>query len=84
MKKLNGVPYDRPKPRIINSIVYPDGSCVHMASSSQGYGYFGSGHGPAQVEGARLEPCPDDGSKEWETLFELAQQHPVRDRWKKR
>ena len=84
MKKLNGVPYDRPKPRIINSIVYPDGSCVHMASSSQGYGYFSSGHGPAQVEGARLEPWPDDGSKEWKKLFELAQQHPVRDRWKKR
>lgn len=84
MKKLNGAAYDRPKPRIINSVVYPDGSCVHMASASQGYGYFSAGHGPAQVAGARLEPWPDDGSKEWKKLFERAQQHPVRDRWRQR
>jgi hypothetical protein len=55
-----------------------------MASSSQGYGYFTSGHGPAQVEGARLEPWPDDGSKEWKKLFAKAEKHPVRDRWQKR
>lgn len=79
-----GQPYDRPKPRIINTIVYPDGSCVHMGSAGQGYGYFGSGHGPAYVEGVRLEPRPDDGSKEWDDLFLRAQQHPVRDRWQGR
>ena len=84
MQKLNGAVYDRPKPRIINSIVYPDGSCVHMASASQGYGFFSAGHGPAQAEGTRLEPWPDDGSKDWKKLFERAQVRPVRDRWKKR
>jgi L-alanine-DL-glutamate epimerase-like enolase superfamily enzyme len=73
--------YDRPRPRILNTIVYPDGSCVHMAYASQGYGYFGAGHGPACVEGVRLEARPDDGSKEWQKLFARAQQHPVRDRW---
>jgi L-alanine-DL-glutamate epimerase-like enolase superfamily enzyme len=76
--------YDRPKPRIINSIVYPDGSCVHMASTSQGYGYFGGGHGPAYVEGVRLEPWEDDGSEEWADLFARAQEHPVRERWQGR
>ncbi|MBT4501217.1 MAG: enolase [Gemmatimonadetes bacterium] len=76
--------YDRPKPRIINSIVYPDGSCVHMAYTSQGYGYFGAGHGPAYVEGVRLEPWPDDGSAEWADLFARAQGHPVRERWQER
>jgi len=76
--------YDRPKPRIINSIVYPDGSCVHMASTSQGYGYFGSGHGPAYVEGVRLEPWEDDGSEGWADLFARAQEHPVRERWQER
>jgi hypothetical protein len=67
--------YERPKPRIINTVVYQDGSCVHMA-------YVGAGHGPAYAEGVRLETWHDDGSKEWADLFARAQQHPVRDRWK--
>ena len=79
--RKKGIPYDHPKPRIINSIVYPDGSCVHMASSVQGYGYFSAGHGPAYVEGVRLETWLDDGSREWKKLFARAQEHPVRDRW---
>jgi L-alanine-DL-glutamate epimerase-like enolase superfamily enzyme len=76
-----GERYDRPNPRTINSIVYPDGSCVHMASSSQGYGYFNAGHGPAYAEGVKLVAQPDDGSKAWKTLYEQALKHPVRDRW---
>jgi L-alanine-DL-glutamate epimerase-like enolase superfamily enzyme len=79
-----GRPYDRPRPRIISSVAYPDGSCVHMASTSQGYGYFGAGNGPAYVEGVRLEPWPDDGSKEWADLFERARKAPVRERWQER
>jgi L-alanine-DL-glutamate epimerase-like enolase superfamily enzyme len=74
-----GAIYDRPKPRILNTIVYPDSSRIYMAYSSQGYGYFSSGQGPAYVEGVRLEPWPDDGSKEWADLFERAQKHPVRE-----
>ena len=77
-------PHDRPRPRIINTVAYPDGSCVHMASTSQGYGYFGAGHGPAYVEGVRLESWPDDGSKEWAALFSRVQSGPVRDRWQGR
>ena len=73
--------YERPKPRLLNTIVYPGGNCVHKASTGQGYGYFGNGHGPAQVEGVRLEVTPDDGSKEWSDLFERAGKHPVRARW---
>ena len=76
-----GQPYNRPEPRLLNSVVYPDGSCVHMAKTSQGYGYFGAGHGPAYVEGVHLEITPDDGSGEWADLFERAGQRPVRARW---
>ena len=79
--RQKGETYDRPKPRIINTIVYPDGSCIHMGYSSQGYGYFNAGHGPAYVEGVRLEAQPDDGSEAWQDLFDRAQQHPVRGRW---
>ena len=80
--RKEGKPYDRPKPRLLNTVVYPDGSCVHMAYTVQGYGYFGSGHGPAQVPGARLEITPDDGSKTWAELFARAEKQPVRDRWR--
>lgn len=73
--------YSHPAPRIINSIVYPDGSCVHMANSSQGYGYFCAGHGPAQAPGTRLVAQHDDGSKAWAKLFKKASEHPVRDWW---
>ncbi|MBT7861462.1 MAG: enolase, partial [Gemmatimonadetes bacterium] len=73
--------YDHPEPRLLNSVVYQDGSCVHMAFTRQGYGYYGAGHGPAYSEGVRLEITPDDGSKEWSDLFERARQEPVRDRW---
>ncbi|MFH1567588.1 MAG: mandelate racemase/muconate lactonizing enzyme family protein [Gemmatimonadota bacterium] len=76
-----GQPYDLPKPRIINTAVYPDGSCVHLASAGQGYGYFGGGNGPAQVEGSRMVAWPDDGSRAWAELFERAGREPVRDRW---
>ena len=74
--------YNHPYPRLINSIVYPDGSCVHMAGTSQGYGYFNSGHGPAYVEGVKLVSQPDNGTKKWAALFDTVQRDgPVRDRW---
>ena len=77
-----GQPYNHPEPRIISTIVYPDGSCVHMAHANRGYAYFmESRNGPAQVEGVRLELLPDDGSKEWARLFERASIQPVRDRY---
>jgi L-alanine-DL-glutamate epimerase-like enolase superfamily enzyme len=76
-----GKPFNHPEPRLLNSIVYQDGSCVHMAFTSQGYGYFSAGHGPAYSEGVRLEITPDDGSKEWSELFERAKETPVRARW---
>ena len=79
--RKKGLPYDHPEPRTINTIVYPDGSCIHMASASQGYSYFMQhANGPAQVEGVRLELRPDDGSREWSRLFERARVRPVRDR----
>lgn len=74
-----GERYDRPKPRIICSTVYPDGSRIHLAPMHQGYGYFSQGHGPAHMPGVRLEPWHDDGSPEWADLFERAQKHPVRE-----
>tara|TARA_Y100000588_G_scaffold179409_1_gene193280 strand:- start:803 stop:2095 length:1293 start_codon:yes stop_codon:yes gene_type:complete len=80
-----GLPYNHPEPRIINTIVYPDGGCVHFAHANQGYHYFMQDcNGPAQVEGTRLELWPDDGSTHWSRLFERAEIHPVRERYESR
>ena len=76
--------YEHPQPRIISTIVYPDGSCIHMGSSSQGYGYFTSGQGPAYVEGVYLDPWYDDGTVEWNDLFERALKEPVRSQYQPR
>jgi hypothetical protein len=72
--------YDHPKPRIICTAVYPDGTRIHLAPMHQGYGYFSQGHGPAYAAGVYLESWHDDGSDEWADLFERAQKHPVRTR----
>ena len=70
--------YAHPRPRLINTVVFPDGSCVHM--TTMGNSFFDL-QGPAYVEGARVETRADDGSAEWADLFERATQAPVRDRW---
>ena len=71
--------FAHPQPRIISSITYPDGNRIHMGSSSQGYGYFIEGKGPTYVEGVTLEIRHDDGSTEWDDLFQRALQEPVRE-----
>ena len=37
------------------------------------------GNDPAQEPGARLEIWDDDGSQEWEELYQRVQQGPVRE-----
>jgi hypothetical protein len=49
-----GVAGVREPPRVINTIVYPDGAAVHMMNSSVGYGYFSEGHATAYIEGVTL------------------------------
>jgi L-alanine-DL-glutamate epimerase-like enolase superfamily enzyme len=75
-RSVAGVAGVRPVPRIINTIVYPDGAAVHMSGSSQGYGYFSQAHATAYIEGVTLRPWRDDGSEEWNTLWERVQVRP--------
>jgi len=74
--------YAHPKPRLINTIVYPDDTCIHMTDLD--LGYFIGGNGPVYVEGARVESQADDGSREWADLHERAGQSPVRGIWQGR
>ena len=71
--------YMHPAPRIIKTVVYPDGSCIHMEGDR--LSYFKQGNAEAQVEGARLDVWYDDGSIEWADLFQRVQEEPVPDRW---
>lgn len=64
-----------PHPRIIKTVVYPDGRRIHMAGD--GLSYFNAGNGDAYVGGARLELTFDDGTKEWTELYEKALETPV-------
>ena len=73
-----GQVYTHPSPRLINTIVYPDGTHIHMATLD--LGYFIGGHGPVHMEGTRVEGWFDDGSREWAELFERVQRSPVRSR----
>lgn len=76
--KEQGELYDKPKPRIICSVVYLDGTRLHIAPMNRAYGYFIQGNGPAHADGVELEIVHDDGSKEWSDLYERALEHPVR------
>ncbi len=68
-----------PVPEIIKTVVYPDGSCIHMAGD--GLSYFNAGNGYAQVEGARLELTFNDDSQEWAELFAQVSETPVHGQW---
>ena len=65
--------YIHPKPRLINTIVYPDGTCIHMDYPNVPGTY---------VEGVRTEIWEDDGSQEWRNLYERVQKEKqVVSRW---
>lgn len=70
--KARGEWYDRPRPKIIRTAVYADGSSVHMANVSQGMAL------PPYVPGVSLETWADDGSDEWNRLWSRVQLSPVR------
>ena len=58
--------YAHPRPRIINTVVFPDGTRVH--TGAMGAGLVEAG--PGWSEGVRVEPAwEDDGSKEWVGLW---------------
>ena len=77
--EARGQVYTHNVPRLINTVVYPDGTCIHMAGMN--LGPFALGIGPVYAEGVRVESWADDGSQEWANLYAQVLQQPVRDRW---
>lgn len=76
--KTKGEMFSKPVPRLICSVVYPDGTRVHITPMNKAYGYFVQGNGPAHVDGVYLDVSHDDGSTEWNDLYNQALRHPVR------
>jgi hypothetical protein len=74
-------PYRLPDPRHILSVVWPGGRVVHFANMRDHvWPHFRlHGNDPAQEPGARLKIWDDDGSQEWEELYQRVQQGPVRE-----
>ena len=65
--------YTHPKPRLINTIVYPDGTCIHTDYPNAPGTY---------VEGVRTEIWEDDGSQEWQKLHQrILKEQQVVSRW---
>ncbi len=79
LKKKNKL-FDKPTPRIICSVVYPNSARLHISPLSKAYGYFIQGNGPAHEDGVYLEIVHDDGSQEWADLYERTLKNPVRTR----
>ena len=73
-------PFEFPKPRLLQSVVWPGGRVMHYANMRpQLWADFLSGNQPAQERGVTTEVRPDDGSKEWADLYARAERAPVRD-----
>jgi len=73
-------PFEFPKPRLLQSVVWPGGRVMHYANMRpQIWADFLAGNQPAQERGVTTEVRPDDGSKEWADLYARAEQAPVRD-----
>lgn len=68
-----GEVYDRPRPRIIWTVVYPDGSCVHATSVRDGIGMRLTPY----VPGVQTETWHEDGSRQWTDMWERIQAQPV-------
>ncbi len=60
--------YAPPRPRIINTLVFPDGTRVHMGA--MGPHDYDAASGPGWSDGMYVEPpWRDDGTKEWARLW---------------
>ena len=71
----SGEVYNKPRPRIIRTVRYPDGSCVHMSSITPGMRLT------PYTPGVRTEAWHEDGTRDWEELWDRIQEGAVRDRW---
>jgi L-alanine-DL-glutamate epimerase-like enolase superfamily enzyme len=72
--------YEHPRPRLLMSVVWPDGRVVHYTQMRpQCWDDFWAGNQPVQERGVTMEVHRDDGSPAWAELYTRAQHSPVWD-----
>jgi hypothetical protein len=71
-------PYEFPKPRLLLSIRRANGCVTHYANIRDCWREFGLGNEATDERGVRMHVTEDDGTTEWNELFERAKAAPVR------
>ena len=65
--------------RVLNTIVYPDQTCVRFRGDCRDY--FIKGNGIPYCKGVRLETWEDDGTDRWQRLYDATANGPQRGRY---
>jgi len=73
-------PYELPRPRLLLSIVWPDGRVRTYANIHQCWDEAKLGNLPVQERGVRMVVRRDDGTPEWTELHARAEKGPVHSR----
>jgi L-alanine-DL-glutamate epimerase-like enolase superfamily enzyme len=71
--------YEKPEPKRVYTVVWPDGRRIHYAHAQQYRLDFRAGNLPVFERGVWLEERDDDGSQDFADLYNRAQQGPVWD-----
>ena len=74
------LPYERPEPTDVYSIIWPTGRRVDYASGEALWDDFIAGLQPGYVRGIKMETVGDDGSVEFQKLRQAAKYVPSRKR----
>jgi L-alanine-DL-glutamate epimerase-like enolase superfamily enzyme len=70
-------PYVLPEPRRLMAFCLPGGRKMYFAHlEKQMWAQFLAGNFPVQERGANLEVYPDDGSAEWQAMYQRAEREP--------
>jgi len=71
--------YRPPAPSALYRVSWPSGAAVVYRAGKEGaWNDFAAGNQPLFHEGVTLDILPDDGSREWEDLYEKTQIAPLR------
>lgn len=78
VERLRAASADVPEvPRHVTSVVYADGSRWHFASDTQRHEAFYFGHAPGFEPGIHLETRADDGSADFDELYQRCATAPL-------
>jgi L-alanine-DL-glutamate epimerase-like enolase superfamily enzyme len=70
-------PFEHPRPRQLLRVSWPGGRNRYYNNIQQCWTDALNGNMPVHEHGARLEPLPDDGTKEWSEMYKRAEPGPV-------